>query len=90
MRKPKLRLMSVVCKPLCWLFLSLSVRTALRGNVLLFLLASSQFLGAGRARPYGMLGHSLSLQIKELEITSWSGFPSVIRMTDIAGGEQGL
>lgn len=44
-------------------------------------------LGAGRVR--GTLGYSLSQQIKELEITSWPGFPSEIRRTDIAGREKG-
>lgn len=44
-------------------------------------------LGAGRVQ--GTLGYSLSQQIKELEITSWPGFPSEIRRTDIAGREKG-
>lgn len=46
-------------------------------------------LGAGREGPHGMLGYSLSQQIKELEIPSWPGFPSEIGRTDIAGREMG-
>lgn len=38
----------------------------------------------------GMLGYSFLQQIKELEITSWPGFPSEIGRTDIVGGNWAL
>lgn len=46
-------------------------------------------LRAGRVGSHGMLGYSLLQQIKELEITSWPGFPSEIGRTDIVGREKG-
>lgn len=43
-------------------------------------------LGVGS---HGMLGCSESEQIKELEMTSWPGFPSEIGRADIVGREKG-
>lgn len=45
-------------------------------------------LGVGKVGPQGMLGNSLLEQIKELEISSWPGFPGEIRGTDFAGREK--
>ena len=39
--------------------------------------------------PHGLLGYSLSQQIKELEISSWPGFPSEIGGADITGRGKG-
>lgn len=87
MRNLRLRHVSIFGKRLCLLFLFEGVRTAPRGNYYYSTWHCS--LGVGRVEPSGMLGYSLSQQRKELEVTSWPGFPSEIGKADIAGRGKG-
>lgn len=87
MRDLRLRHVSIFGRRLCSLFLFEGVGTAPHGNC--YYSAWHCSLGAGRVGPCGMLGYSLSEQRKELEITSWPGFPSEMGRADIAGRGKG-